>query len=212
MTVRFPTGSIHVIPGRVVHVPGWLNNAAAAQIGPAVVSETFPFWKTQMTLLNGWPARPDPGHSMSRHGDPGVTYDYKGISKPVEPFTPSLDAVRKIIVKEMDWSPNCVVVNSYAPSSGLYPHRDARYIPQLGKNPVIAAVSFGAPRTFQFHRIDPVTNRRIKGEHPIDLVLESGDLLIMYGDCDENFHHGIPSEPHVNSIRVSLTFRKHSVF
>ncbi len=207
--MKFPIGSVHIVPGMVFHVPGWLNNAVTAQYGASVIEETFKYWKTQMTLLNGWPARVDPGHTMSRHGDPGVTYSYKDKPKPMGPITPSLDDLRKFLEKELDWSPNCVVVNSYAPGSGLYPHRDAAYIPQLGKNPIIAGVSFGAARTFQLHRVNPLTNKRIKGTPPVEVILGDGDLLVMYGDCDENYHHGIPQEPNAAGMRLSLTFRKH---
>lgn len=207
--MKFPIGTVHIVPGKVAHVPYWLNNAVTAQFGPAIISEVFPFLKTQMTLMHGWPSRPDKGHMMSRHGDPGVDYEYKGKSKPMNPMTTSLDAIRKYIEKEMDWSPNCVVVNSYEPGSGLYPHRDARYIPQLGENPTITAVSFGATRTFRLYPIDKVTNKRIKNAEVIDVALSEGDLLIMHGDCDESFHHGIPIEPDASGMRISLTFRKH---
>lgn len=44
-------------------------------------------------------------------------------------FTPGLNQVRSHLVKSLGWIPNCVVVNSYEPGSGLYPHRDGNYIP-----------------------------------------------------------------------------------
>jgi alkylated DNA repair dioxygenase AlkB len=206
--MKFPIGTIHVIEGKVAHCRGWLNNAVTAQFSTSIIDETFKHWRQQMTYLHGWPSRPDPGHTMARFGDPGVTYEYKGKPKPMHPFSPSLDALRKFIQKELDWSPNCVVVNSYGPSSGLYPHRDSPYIPALGSNPTIVSISFGATRTFRLSPVDPITGKRVKGSTPTDISLEDGDLLVMHGDCDSTFQHGIPLED-ADGTRMSLTFRAH---
>jgi len=146
---------------------------------------------------------------MARFGDPGVTYTYKGKPKPMYAFTPSLDVVRTEVARQLGWRPNCVVVNSYAPSSGLYPHRDGHYIPQLGDKPTIAAVSFGTTRTFLLHPADPTTNKRVKGATPTSVQLGDGDLFVMYGDCDTRYHHSIPEEPDRRGTRISLTFRSH---
>ncbi len=208
-TVNVPSGSRVVVPNCAFLVPGFLSPAESAQLGPQVISETYPRWVAQMTLSRGWPARVDKGHTMARFGDPGVTYDYKGKPKPVYPFTPGLDAVRQRVAAALAWSPNCVVVNSYLPASGLYPHRDGAYIPQLGDAPVIAAVSFGATRTFLLHPAVPATNKRVKGAAPVAVSLSDGDMLVMHGDCDRLFHHSIPEEPQAAGTRVSLTFRRH---
>ena len=68
------------------------------------------------------------------------------------------------------------------------------------------AVSFGTSRTFTLH---PVIHGKRQKQGTIDLQLGHGDLLIMYGSCDKDFQHSIPSEPHLSGERLSLTFRKH---
>lgn len=206
--VSVPPQSIQVIPGCAFLLRGFLSPQDCATMGPQVVTETYPKWVAQMTLSRGWPARVDPGHRMARFGDPGVTYDYKGKPKPIHGFTPSLDAIRARIVEALGWQPNCVVINSYSSGSGLYPHRDGAYIPQLGDAPTIVSVSFGATRTFRLHPCDPVTNKRKKNVPHVDVVLSEGDVLVMHGECDRLFHHSIPEEP-ATGARVSLTFRRH---
>lgn len=206
--LTIPQQSIHVVPGCASLVKGFLSGPECVTLGPQLVNETFSRWIAQMTLSRGWPARVDPGHHMARFGDPGVTYDYKGKAKPVHPFTPALDAVRARVIAAFGWRPNCVVVNSYAPGSGLYPHRDGAYIPQLGDRPTIVSVSFGSTRTFRLHPCDPLTNKRKKDAQVIDVSLEEGDVLVMHGECDRLYHHSLPEEQ-APGVRVSLTFRRH---
>lgn len=208
-TVTVPTDSRIIVPGCAFLVAGFLPVAECDRLVTQLVSETYPRWVAQMSYSRGWPARIDKGHTMARFGDPGVTYTYKDKPKPMYPFTPALDAVRRRVAAALAWAPNCVVVNSYLPTSGLYPHRDGSYIPQLGDTPVIASVSFGATRTFLLHPADPATNKRTKGASPVAVSLSHGDLLVMHGECDRRFHHSIPEEPQAAGTRVSLTFRRH---
>lgn len=204
--VNVPSRAQVIVPGAVHLVKGWLEPARADEFGRAIVDETFHRWVGQ--LKYGKSGRFfDRGHTMSRFGDPGVTYSFKGKPKPMYEMTPSLVALKELVSETLAWAPNCVVINSYAPGSGLYPHRDGQYIPQLGINPVIAAVSFGATRTFLLHRWDPVVGKRLPD--PVALSLGHGDLVVMHGTCDTDYQHSIPEEPHVVGTRVSLTFRRH---
>lgn len=208
-TIIIPSHARVIIPGCAFLVPGFLCPGACVALGPQVITETYDRWLTQMTFNRGWPARIDKGHAMARFGDHGVTYTYKDKPKPMYPFTPGLDTVRSQVALALGWVPNCVVVNSYQPSSGLYTHRDGSYIPQLGDTPIIVSVSFGATRTFNLFPADPTTNKRIKGAKPVSIKLAAGELFVMHGECDRVFHHGIPEEPHVHGTRLSLTFRRH---
>lgn len=207
MSPTIPQNAVTLIPNAAHLVKAWLPASDADAFGVAVVEETFPRWTNQLSYGKGRPYF-DSGHQMARFGDSGVTYTYKDKPKPMYPMTASLDALRKIVSGGLAWEPNCVVVNSYAPASGLYPHRDGHYIPQLGSAPTIVAVSFGVTRTFRLHPVDHVTGKRQK-QGVIDVPLGHGDLLVMHGRCDLDFQHSIPEEPHVTGTRVSLTFRRH---
>jgi alkylated DNA repair dioxygenase AlkB len=69
----------------------------------------------------------------------------------------------------------------------------------LGKNTVIASVSFGAERKFSFkHKSTKKT---------ISLLLENGSLLLMKGDTQSNWLHSLPLSSKINHPRINLTFR-----
>lgn len=204
--LSIPSSAQVIVPNTVVLVSGWLAAPTADVLLQQITAETQQHQRAQMTYNRGWPARIDKGHTMARFGDQGVTYEYRGKPKPIHAMPKSIVAIRDLIDAQFDWHSNCCVVNTYEPSSGLYPHRDSGYIPQLGANPVIIAVSFGATRSFNLFRLNEKGKRN---KQPITVQLGHGDLLIMHGTCDSDFHHSIPEEPHVVGTRTSLTFRKH---
>ena len=69
---------------------------------------------------------------------------------------------------------------------------------QLGTEPVIASLSLGAARTFQFRRIG--ARGRLSGR------LTHGSLLVMHGRSQAEWQHAIPKEP-APGPRINLTFR-----
>lgn len=207
MTITTPPNAVQVIPGCAFHVPGFLTSQVADSLGAAIVTETSPKWVSQLSYSKGWPARYDRGHTMARFGAPGITYSYKGKPKPMYPFTDSLRQALVRVDLALGTAFNCIVINSYEPGSGLYPHRDSHYIPQLGTNPVIAALSFGCTRSFILHPLNE-KGKRIKGQE-VTVELGNGDLFVMHGQCDTLYHHSIPEQPDRQGTRVSLTFRRH---
>jgi alkylated DNA repair dioxygenase AlkB len=70
----------------------------------------------------------------------------------------------------------------------------------LGRNPVIASVSFGAERIFKLkHR---------ESKEVVSLLLEHGSLLIMKGETQHYWVHTMPKTKKVTTPRVNLTFRQ----
>ena len=71
---------------------------------------------------------------------------------------------------------------------------------ELGKNPIIVSVSFGAERLFKLkHRQDKTLKK--------DLILENGSLLIMKGETQHHWLHQIPKTKKEVGKRINLTFR-----
>ena len=71
---------------------------------------------------------------------------------------------------------------------------------ELGQNPVIASVSFGASRMFHLkHRYDK--------SHKCKLLLESGSLLLMKGTTQHFWLHQVPKTKKQIGSRLNLTFR-----
>lgn len=71
---------------------------------------------------------------------------------------------------------------------------------ELGKNPIIASLSLGAVRNFQFkHK----KNSKLK----YSLPLKHGSLLLMQGTTQEFWKHQLPKTKKEVSPRINLTFR-----
>ena len=74
--------------------------------------------------------------------------------------------------------------------------------PELGERPVIASLSLGATRRFQLR------HRRGTAHGKLDFALTDGSLLVMRGDTQRDYRHGVPKEPLVHTPRINLTFRR----
>jgi alkylated DNA repair dioxygenase AlkB len=128
-------------------------------------------------------------------------YRYSGQTLPPRPPTLTLTRLLAEVVAREGVPFNHVLVNRYRDgqdSMGF--HADAE--PELGPSPVVATLSFGAPRTFVLaprHRRDGPTRR---------YLLQAGDLLVMGGTCQIHFRHALPRAAQVTEERLSLTFRQ----
>ncbi len=208
--VNLPSGSRVVVPNNIAVLSGWLSGQQANDLYEKVVNETYDFSQGQLSYFHG--RRFDPGHRMCRYGTPGVTYTFKGKPKPLKPLTPALECIRQMLISQLGIQLNTVVVNYYFDgTSGLYPHTDSTYIPQLGPQPAIIGVSFGGTRTFSLTKdaLLDKKGRMSKTCERHDLPLGHGDLLVMWGDSQKEWRHGIPIEPNASDPRVSLTYRYH---
>jgi len=74
--------------------------------------------------------------------------------------------------------------------------------PELGLRPVIASLSLGEERTLTMkHKLNKLAK-------PIRLKLTSGSLLLMKGETQRYWNHGIAKESRPCGPRVNLTFRR----
>ncbi|MBT8394731.1 MAG: alpha-ketoglutarate-dependent dioxygenase AlkB [Flavobacteriaceae bacterium] len=71
---------------------------------------------------------------------------------------------------------------------------------ELGINPTIASVSFGAERLFKLKNKNDKSLKK-------DLILQHGSLLIMSGETQHNWLHQIPKTKKEVGKRINLTFR-----
>ena len=135
------------------------------------------------------------------YGDPGKNYTYSGIRLDPLPWTQTLLDIKRSIETVAGNHFNSVLLNYYRDhrdSMGL--HSDDE--PELGEQPIIASFSLGEERTIIFkHK----TNRDMK---PVRLRLASGSLLLMKGQTQRHWKHGINKETYPYGPRVNLTFRR----
>ena len=140
-----------------------------------------------------------------RHLQPRLTawhgtarYRYSGMTLEPQPFTALQLEIKQAVELACGHRFNSVLLNYYRnerDSMGF--HADDE--PELGPAPVIASVSFGEPRTFILkHKRLPKT---------IKLPLGNGSLLLMAGQLQSNWLHGINKERRPLGPRINLTFR-----
>jgi alkylated DNA repair dioxygenase AlkB len=139
----------------------------------------------------------------SWHGDPGVTYTYSRLQLHPEPWTPALNEIRERLRALDGESFNGVLLNCYRDGAdGMSWHSDDE--PELGPAPVIASVSFGAVRRFQFRH-------RVRRTEKTSLDLTPGSCLLMRGETQSHWHHQIPKTKRPCGPRINLTFRRIAV-
>lgn len=93
---------------------------------------------------------------------------------------------------------NSVLANYYrSGADSVAWHSDDE--PELGDEPVIASLSFGAARDFQI-------KSKATGERTT-ITLGHGDLLIMSGRSQAEYLHAVPKTARKVGERINLTFR-----
>ena len=134
------------------------------------------------------------------YGDPGKSYRYSGIQNNPEPWTATLLKIKRAIEVPANVVFNSVLLNYYRHNQdSMGWHADDE--PELGTNPVIASVSLGQARRFDFrHRIN-------KSLPKISVLLGSGSLLLMQGTTQHFWQHQVPKVRAQTGVRLNLTFR-----
>jgi alkylated DNA repair dioxygenase AlkB len=114
-----------------------------------------------------------------------------------------------------EFNANSTQINFYRNNNDMIPqHRD--HLDTFGENPTIAILSLGSPRVMSFERIDPDSSKAkiLKTEDEISknfsINLTHGSMLIMAGNTQKYFSHGIPRSADTVDSRFSLTFRQHN--
>jgi alkylated DNA repair dioxygenase AlkB len=130
------------------------------------------------------------------HGE--ASYTYSGLRLAPLPMTPLLAQLRTAVEAATGHRYNSVLLNYYrdgADSMGM--HSDDE--PELGPQPAIASLSYGATRSFVLRH--KTTKRTLK----FDLL--EGNLLLMAGALQRHWLHGINKTAKPTGPRLNLTFR-----
>ena len=132
------------------------------------------------------------------YGD-SKSYDSSAKTTENNGWTPELYALKERIEKEFGYQFNGVLLNLYRDNNDSVAwHRDkeSRY----GKRPVIASISLGQTRNFDFRKKDHHQSK-------YSLPLPNGSLLIMKGDLQEHWEHRVAKSTISMKERINLTFR-----
>ena len=199
--------SIQEIPlrdGCLVYIPRWLQQqdlpstaALFQQLEQQVSWEqsdiTLYGKQIKIPRLNAW------------YGDPGCGYIYSGKYFEPLPWLPALLKIKQ--AAETLLAPylgatrlNSALVNCYRHGQDSVAwHSDDE--PELGTNPVVVSLSLGEHRVFQLrHKMDH--------KEKYQILLQDGDLLMMYGKTQHYWQHQIPKTRKQVGARINITYRK----
>ncbi len=132
------------------------------------------------------------------YGENDKPYSFSGITLNPLPWSKELLEIKKKIEPKAGVEFNSVLLNRYRDGNdSISWHTDAEK--ELGRNPVIASVNFGAERKFQLKHMET-------GEK-VELVLKHGSLLVMKGELQHYWKHQVPKTKSKVGERINLTFR-----
>jgi len=134
------------------------------------------------------------------YGDQGLDYGYSGIQLSALPWTDLLAGIKARVESVAGQGFNSVLINYYRDQNdSMGMHSDDEV--ELGEQPVIASLTLGAKRNFVLR------HKYRKDIDSVRLALGSGNLLIMKGDTQACWKHGIPKQRNYCDPRLNLTFR-----
>jgi len=134
------------------------------------------------------------------YGDPGKAYSYSGITMQPHNWTKALLEIKQRIEAVAGASFNSALLNLYRDGKdSMGWHRDNEK--ELGINPVIGSVSFGAARTFVLRHY---TDKKLKQS----IELTHGSFLLMRGRTQHCWEHSLPKRITSTGERINITFRR----
>lgn len=132
------------------------------------------------------------------YGDNDKPYSFSGINLNPNTWTKELQEIKEKIEPKSNATFNSVLLNLYRNGNdSISWHTDAEK--ELGINPIIASVNFGATRKFQL--------RHKETKEKIEIELKHGSLLIMRGELQHFWQHQVPKTKQLVGKRINLTFR-----
>jgi alkylated DNA repair dioxygenase AlkB len=127
------------------------------------------------------------------------SYSYSNLKMQPHPFEGDMLAIKNKIESKLNIEFTSCLANLYRDgndSNGWHADNEK----ELGEDPVIASLSFGAERVFQLkHKF----NKTLK----TNLTLQHGSLLLMQGKTQTNWLHQVPKTKKRIGNRINLTFR-----
>lgn len=132
-------------------------------------------------------------------GNEGKPYSYSNIVMQPHSWNALLTYIKEEVENNCGEKFTTVLLNLYRDgkdSNGWHSDNEK----ELGRNPTIASVSFGAERAFHLQH-NSVKEAKQK------IILEPGSLLIMKGETQHFWKHQIPKTAKPIAPRINLTFR-----
>ncbi len=135
----------------------------------------------------------------SLYGNEGKPYGYSNIVMNPHHWSPLIMFIKNKVEETCQENFTTVLLNNYRDgkdSNGWHADNEK----ELGRNPIIASVSFGYERMFQL-------KHNTINDLKQNILLQHGSLLIMKGSTQHFWKHQIPKTSKVIGPRINLTFR-----
>ena len=175
--------------------PNFLTKETADDLFQKLLDET-PWQQDDITIFGKKVAQP---RLTCLFGNEGKPYSYSGITMQPHAWNPTLMFIKEKVEQIASHNFTTVLANLYRnekDSNGWHADNEK----ELGKNPIIASVSFGEERKFQLKHIS-------NSEAKMNLNLSHGSLLLMKEGSQIHYKHQIPKVSKPKNIRINLTFR-----
>jgi alkylated DNA repair dioxygenase AlkB len=180
--------------GEYIYFPCFLNREQANLYLEAFINKIE--WKQESMYMYGKQVMFP--RLTSWYGDNDKPYSFSGIKLNPHPWNEELIQIKQLIEPVCKVTFNSVLLNLYRDGNdSISWHSDAEK--ELGKNPIIASINFGAERKFQI--------RHNETQETHEILLKHGSLLIMKGELQHFWKHQVPKQKGITKERVNLTFR-----
>jgi alkylated DNA repair dioxygenase AlkB len=187
--------SLDLSDAEVIYYPHFFDKEEADSIYAELINE-IPWQQDEITVYGKKHLQP---RLTALYGNEGKPYSYSNIKMQPHPWNLLLQKIKSKVESVSDANFTTVLLNYYRDgkdSNGWHADNEK----ELGTNPIIASISFGAERTFQLKHN---SNKDLKKS----IVLEHGSLLLMKGTTQHFWKHQIPKTAKPVGPRINLTFR-----
>lgn len=192
---QFEPVFLNLPDSEIIYYPHFFNKNEADAIFKELIDEIA--WQQDDITVFG-KSHPQP-RLTALYGNEGKPYSYSNVTMQPHSWSLLLQNIKKLIERVSDTNFTTVLLNQYRngrDSNGWHADNEK----ELGINPVIASLSFGAERNFQLkHNTDTNLKKSI--------ILEHGSLLLMKGCTQHFWKHQIPKTAKPVGQRINLTFR-----
>lgn len=197
MSTLFPPENIQFdLPdAEIVYYPSFFEKEEANHLFEKLKTE-IPWQQDDITVFGKTYPQP---RLTALFGNEGKPYSYSNIVMKPHAWNALLMFIKNKVEEVCNENFTTVLLNYYRDgkdSNGWHADNEK----ELGRNPVIASVSFGAERSFHLQ------HNSIK-EQKLKINLEHGSLLIMKGTTQHFWKHQIPKTAKPVGSRINLTFR-----
>lgn len=186
---------LHLPDADITYFPNFIKASEATRIFETLLNET-PWRQDDIKVFGKVYAQP---RLTALYGTNQKSYSYSNIKMTPLPLTETLKDLKYKVDKICQTDFTTLLLNYYRDgkdSNGWHADNEK----ELGKNPIIASLSFGQERIFHLkHRIDKTRKHKI--------VLQHGSLLLMKGETQHKWLHQIPKTAKQLHGRINITFR-----